>query len=160
MKQLLSALAYMHSLNIIHRDIKLDNVVFLPSGEHSISIKIIDFGTAVQTTHKVVHNFPIAGTLSYLAPEVLGEVLTEKSDIWSSAVLMYILLTGASPFKSKNEQETKRNILKKVLKYNEKPLKDISDEAKDLLKLMFNRNIHDRISAIDALQHRWLNIPS
>jgi calcium-dependent protein kinase len=118
MKQLLSALAYMHSLNIIHRDIKLDNVVFLPSGEQSISIKIIDFGTAVQTADKVVHNFPIAGTLSYLAPEVLGEVLAEKSDIWSSAVLMYILLTGASPFKSKNEQETKRNILKKVLKYN------------------------------------------
>lgn len=100
-KQLLSALAYMHSLNIIHRDIKLDNIVFLPSEEQCIAIKIIDFGTAVQTQHKVVHNYPIAGTLSYLAPEVLGEVLTEKSDVWSSAVLMYILLTGASPFKGK-----------------------------------------------------------
>jgi serine/threonine protein kinase len=101
MKQLLSALAYMHSLGMIHRDIKLDNIVFL-SGEESVSIKIIDFGTAVQTAHKIIHNYPIAGTLSYLAPEVLTETLTEKSDIWSSAVLMYILLTGASPFKGKN----------------------------------------------------------
>lgn len=102
MKQLLSALAYMHSLAMIHRDIKLDNIVFLPSGEECVSIKIIDFGTAVQTPHKIIHNYPIAGTLSYLAPEVLTETLTEKSDIWSSAVLMYILLTGASPFKGKN----------------------------------------------------------
>lgn len=102
MKQLLSALAYMHSLGIIHRDIKLDNIVFLPSEAECFFIKIIDFGTAVQTPHKLIHNYPIAGTLSYLAPEVLTEILTEKSDIWSSAVLMYILLTGASPFKGKN----------------------------------------------------------
>ncbi len=72
MKQLLGALAYMHSLNMIHRDIKLDNIVFLPCGEECISIKIIDFGTAVQTRHKLVNNYPIAGTLSYLAPEVIG----------------------------------------------------------------------------------------
>jgi calcium-dependent protein kinase len=101
-KQLMSALAYMHSLNIIHRDIKLDNIVFVARSEDCIAIKIIDFGTAVQTKHKLIHNYPIAGTLSYLAPEVLSEVLTEKSDVWSSAVLLYILLTGVAPFKGKD----------------------------------------------------------
>lgn len=58
----------MHSLNIIHRDIKLDNIVFLAGREGLIDIKIIDFGTTVQAKYKVVHNYPIAGTLSYLAP--------------------------------------------------------------------------------------------
>jgi calcium-dependent protein kinase len=122
MKQLLSALSYMHSLNIIHRDIKLDNIVFLSKSEDCISIKIIDFGTAVQTPHKIVQNYPIAGTLSYLAPEVLKETLTEKSDIWSSGVLMYILLTGVSPFKGKNEKETKANIFKKIIDIDAPPL--------------------------------------
>lgn len=138
----------MHSLNIIHRDIKLDNIVFLTAEQERISIKIIDFGTAVQTQHKIIRNYPIAGTLSYLAPEVLAETLTEKSDVWSSAVLMYILLTGASPFKGKNEAETKRNILNKTIKYNEPPLKEVSEEAKDLLRRMLNRSINERITAI------------
>jgi calcium-dependent protein kinase len=106
MKQLLRALSYMHSLNIVHRDIKLENIVFLHSADLSqayIPIKIIDFGSAVKMQYKVVQNYPVAGTLTHLAPEVMKGILTEKSDVWSSAVLMYILLTGVSPFKGNTE---------------------------------------------------------
>jgi len=67
-----------------------------------VSIKIIDFGTAVQYKEYITYNYPIAGTLSYLAPEVTKEILVDKSDIWSAGVLMMILLTGFSPFKGKN----------------------------------------------------------
>ena len=72
MKQLFSALSYLHSLNIIHRDIKLDNMVFLENADEisdeNFTIKIIDFGTAVQCKQKITKHYPIAGTLSYLAP--------------------------------------------------------------------------------------------
>lgn len=71
MKQIFRALSYMHSLNIVHRDLKLENIVFLNTKENEsnfIPIKIIDFGTAVKSQYKVVQNYPIAGTLSYIAP--------------------------------------------------------------------------------------------
>ncbi len=112
-KQLLRALSYMHSLGIIHRDIKLENIVFLNNVNYKeayVPIKIIDFGTAVKTTQKITQNYPISGTLSYLPPEVMKGILVDKSDIWSSGVLMYILLTGISPFRGRNEVETRRNI--------------------------------------------------
>jgi calcium-dependent protein kinase len=103
MRQLLRALSYLHSLRIIHRDIKLENIVFLKADDTDcIPIKIIDFGAAVKSEFRVVQNCPIAGTLTYLAPEVMKGVLTDKSDLWSTGVLMYLLLTGVSPFKGKN----------------------------------------------------------
>ena len=80
MKQLFRALAYMHSLNIVHRDIKLENIVFLKETvefqEEYIPIKIIDFGTAVHSPFKIAQGYPISGTLSYIAPEVLKGTLT------------------------------------------------------------------------------------
>lgn len=125
MRQLMSALAYMHSLDIIHRDIKLDNIVFLPTQDR-IAIKLIDFGTAVHAPRRPITGFPVAGTLSYLAPEAIGELLSEKSDVWSSGVLLHILLTGVSPFKGRHEGETRRNILKGALRFDKPPLCQIS----------------------------------
>ena len=61
-------------------------------------IKIIDFGTAIKMKYKYEHHHSIAGTISYMAPEVFKGILTEKSDIWSTAVLMIRLLTGINPF--------------------------------------------------------------
>ena len=160
LKQLLGALAYMHSLNIVHRDIKLDNMVFLNKvdtleGDQFIPVKIIDFGTAVHCRHRSVHGYPITGTLSYLAPEVINKTLTAKSDIWSSAVLMHILLTGVSPFKDRNQSATKHNIVNKKLNFHQSPLNKLSKEAKELMEMMFQRNYKERISAKDALQHQW-----
>lgn len=103
MKQLLGSLSYLHSLEIVHRDIKIDNLVFLNevTTENILDympVKIIDFGTSVKMKFKIQNSYPMAGTISYMAPEVLKGVLTEKSDIWSSAIVMIRLLTGKNPF--------------------------------------------------------------
>jgi serine/threonine protein kinase len=87
----------------------------------------------VQSTYKIVQGYPMAGTLSYLAPEVMKNILSEKSDIWSSGVLLYILLTGVSPFRGSNESQTKDNINFKALNFSSAPLNCASNEAKDLL---------------------------
>jgi calcium-dependent protein kinase len=117
MKQVFLALSYLHSLNVIHRDIKLENIVFLTAAGQAdkdcIPIRLIDFGAAVKSQYRVVQNYPVAGTLSYLAPEAIRGVLCDKSDLWSSGVLLHILLTGVPPFKGRDELETKANISSK-----------------------------------------------
>jgi calcium-dependent protein kinase len=105
MQQLLSALAYLHQLNIVHRDIKLDNIVFLnvDDPKHSnYHIKIIDFGTA---TKKSQCKNKIAGTRYYMAPEVFKGILHEKSDVWSCGVFLFLFFTGKFPFKGKSQAE-------------------------------------------------------
>lgn len=84
-------------------------------------------------------------------------VLTYKSDMWSTGVFMYLLLTGISPFKGKNEAETKEFILNKELNYNSYPLSFLSSDAKDLLRKLLDRNMYKRISANEALTHPWLS---
>jgi calcium-dependent protein kinase len=105
----------------------------------------------------VVQKYPIAGTLTYLAPEAMKGVLTNKSDMWSTGVLMHLLLTGVSPFKGKNEAETKQFVLNKELNYNAYPLSHLSECAKDLLRKLLDRSIYKRISANQALAHPWLS---
>jgi serine/threonine protein kinase len=98
MKQLLSALAYLHSMNIVHRDIKLDNIVALSEDSDGfISIKIIDFGTATKVSAFRTKG-KICGTRSYMAPEVFQGKVNVKSDVWSSGVFLYLLFMGKFPF--------------------------------------------------------------
>jgi calcium-dependent protein kinase len=107
MKQLLSALVYLHDNYIVHLDIKLENIVFLEKCQNEddkIYIKLIDFGCAKTFTPFKKKKAKISGTLSYIAPECLQGYYSEKCDIWSSGVLLYILLSGVSPFKGKDSK--------------------------------------------------------
>lgn len=99
MKQLFSALAYLHSMKIVHRDIKLDNIVILSNDDSSglYSIKIIDFGTATKVS-SFRTQAKICGTRSYMAPEVFQGKINVKSDVWSSGVFLYLLFMGKFPF--------------------------------------------------------------
>ena len=99
MKQILQGVNYLHSQYIVHRDLKPENTMLIskPNSVKQYSLKIIDFGTAIQIRPgQKINKF--IGTSYYIAPEVLAENYNEKCDVWSCGVIMYILLCGYPPF--------------------------------------------------------------
>ena len=96
MKQLTTALCYLHQNRIAHRDIKPEN--FLLKEENNIeSIKLIDFGLSKDFGMQSMMSTPM-GSLYYVAPEVFEGHYTAKCDMWSLGVLLYALLSGKVPF--------------------------------------------------------------
>lgn len=104
--QLLQALVYLHRRGIIHRDLKPDNVLVTAEGQ----VKVLDFGLAVANARRGLEQY--AGTLRYMAPEVLyGEPPQPASDLYSVGVMAYELLTGHHPFTGNTAQELLNSIL-------------------------------------------------
>ncbi len=108
-KQVLTIVNYLHQKNIIHRDLKLENVMIqsMPTKDEPDApwyIKLIDFGTAMR--FKKGQRFKQAfGTSYYIAPEVLNGNYNEKCDIWCVGVILYFLLSGRPPFIGEDDLE-------------------------------------------------------
>ena len=102
-KQLLQAIAYCHGQNIAHRDLKPENVLI--DIKNRGIIKVIDFGTShhYDSSNHTMHQ--LYGTPYYIAPEVLSGNYTEKCDIWSIGVIVYIMLCGKPPFTGSSEDD-------------------------------------------------------
>ncbi len=101
--QIVSAIKYIQDLGIIHRDLKLENILF-ESEEEDSNVKIADFGlSALQGPYQEVTD--VLGTLHYAAPEIIARKPYDYSvDIWSLGVILYVLVTGCYPFDSINCQ--------------------------------------------------------
>ena len=117
--QIADALAHAHSRGVIHRDLKTPNVVVTPDGR----AKVLDFGLArripsdiastVTRSSDAVASGNLAGTLSYMAPEVLlGQQGDERSDIWALGVMLFEMATGDMPFKGRNDFDLTAAILR------------------------------------------------
>jgi calcium-dependent protein kinase len=121
-KQIMLGINYCHSQGIAHRDLKLENILFLSKNKNS-TVKIIDFGLSHITKKKLVQyitgknfeNFAmesIVGTPQYISPEVLQGKYNQKCDIWSAGVILYAMLGGHFPFKGVTHNEIYKNIQK------------------------------------------------
>lgn len=156
-KQLISAIAYCHKESICHRDLKPENLLLVNKNDDS-PVKIIDFGLSnifkdksgsdIKMTTKV-------GTAYYVSPEVLSGNYDEKCDIWSSGVILYILLCGDPPFNGPNDNEIYRKIKQKKFAYTNPIWKNISDQAKDLINLMLS-DPSTRPTAEQVYQSSWV----
>ena len=148
---------YEEELNNQQNSSKENNNLIMQFNEtKNFELKLIDFGASKIFT-KYKRNFEdTVGTLYYCSPEVLKNNYDFKCDIWSCGVTMYILLTGDIPFKGNNEEEIMKSILNDRLDFeNNIKLKNISDDAKDLIKKCFIYNSNKRISAKEALNHNF-----
>ena len=154
MKQVFSAINYCHSRNIVHRDLKPENLLLDSDGENP-KIKIIDFGTSqtFDPSKKMTQKF---GTPYYIAPEVLKRDYTEKCDLWSCGVILYILLCGYPPFNGANDKQIIEAVLKGKFTLDEPEWDGITNEAKDLVRKLLTYEQDKRTSAADALQHPWI----
>lgn len=115
MKQIFSAVKYMHEKRIVHRDLKPENIVLefknmKGSKCDAPPIKIIDFGTAVKLEKNYLTDK--VGSPYYVAPDVLDHKYNEKCDLWSCGVILYTLLSGSPPFKGRTQQEIFESIKK------------------------------------------------
>ena len=153
--QILSAVNFCHKMKILHRDLKPENILITGRNEDNYPhIKICDFG-ASKIFEKGVFNKRRIGSSYYIAPEVLRKQYTEKCDLWSCGVILYILLAGKPPFGGKNDQEVIKNVLKGVYDLNGIEFDRISDNAIDLIRKLLVVNVNDRITAEQALNHQW-----
>ena len=157
-KSILQGIAYCHSLGIIHRDIKPENILIPSGGGVNIDytlLKIIDFGASVlmKGGKKITFRF---GTPYYIAPEVLKQSYNEKCDIWSTGVILYLLLVGSPPFDGDNDSEIWKKIINDEIDYSNPNMKSLSPEAIDLLQKILVKNPDKRLSASEALEHIWI----
>ncbi|XP_065854373.1 phosphoenolpyruvate carboxylase kinase 2-like [Euphorbia lathyris] len=151
-KQLLSAISHCHRFNIVHRDIKPDNILFDSRGR----VKLADFGSADWLSEERTMN-SVVGTPYYVAPEVvMGREYNEKADVWSAGVVLYVMLAGIPPFYGETVEEIFEAVIRGNLRFPPRIFRSISPAAKDLLRKMICRDSSRRFSAEQALRHPWI----
>lgn len=154
--QMLSAVAFLHSRHICHRDLKLENWV-LESGKDVWSpLKLIDFGLSTHFTPGQRLS-RVVGSSYYVAPEVLKKAYSEACDLWSLGVIVYMLLSGAPPFYGKNDEAIKASIVQGDYTFPNELFRDVSDEAMAFVSTLLSYNIEYRYTAEQALTHPWLS---
>jgi calcium-dependent protein kinase len=160
MKQIFSAVAYLHSKDILHGDLKLENILIDSSPYNSsnleedfFDIKLIDFGCS--RFFSMRNQSGVIGTNIYFSPEILDNNFDESSDIWACGVIMYMLLSGVPPFYGSTDEEIFSRIKKCQYDFSPEQFKSVSQNAKDLINDLLNINSKNRPPARKILTHIW-----
>ena len=148
-RQVVYGLAHIHSRNVLHRDIKLDNILLDSEG----GVKICDFGVSkIVDKHKVINDQ--CGTPAYIAPEIITNIGYKGFyvDHWSLGILLYAMLCGTVPFKASNMTELHELIKEGTFTY---PI-ELSEDAKSLINGLLKLAPKERLSIPEILAHPWL----
>lgn len=161
-QQLISGVSYCHSMQICHRDLKLENTLL--DGSSAPRLKICDFGYSKSS---VLHSQPksTVGTPAYIAPEVLSrkEYDGKIADVWSCGVTLYVMLVGAYPFEDPDDPRNFRKTIDRILSvhYSIPDYVRVSKECKHLLSQIFVAGPEKRITIPEIKKHPWFlkNLP-
>ena len=148
--KLTHAISHCHSRNIVHRDLKAENVLFETKSVNKNDVKIIDFGLARKKGSHNMHS--IVGTPCYVAPEVLDGTYDKKCDMWALGVLTYVMLYGKYPFDDENKRVLFDKIKNQEPKYNTSL---ISSEALNVIQTLLIKDPTKRPDANTLLDHPW-----
>lgn len=160
-RQVLEAVAYLHSLNIVHRNLKLENLMYYRESNHN-KVVLRDFYLSRFENGSITEP---CGTPEYLAPEVVARHRYGRPvDCWAVGVIMYILLSGNPPFYDETEEENtdmhNRIIFCRIVggefEFDSPYWDDISPAAKELVCRFMEVDQMLRITAQDALTHEWI----
>ncbi len=154
MQKLLSAINYCHQNQIVHRDIRPENIIV----DTKLDIKLIEWGTARRFERSKLMSVVKNIGPYYLSPEVISGVYDEKCDIWSLGVILYILLCGYPPFNGSTKEQIIQTIQAGVYDFPENEWEDVSDEAKSLVKAMLTYDSEQRPSAADCISYPFFQI--
>ncbi|XP_037379641.1 serine/threonine-protein kinase 17B isoform X2 [Talpa occidentalis] len=154
-KQILEGVCYLHQNNIVHLDLKPQNILLsstYPLGD----IKIVDFGMS-RKIGNACELREIMGTPEYLAPEILNyDPITTATDMWNVGVIAYMLLTHTSPFVGEDNQETYLNISQVKVDYSEETFSSVSQLATDFIQSLLVKNPEFQVKWRESLYERSL----
>ncbi|XP_050099309.1 twitchin isoform X9 [Anopheles aquasalis] len=155
MKQICEAVKYMHEKNIIHLDIKPENVMC--QTRNTNQVKLIDFGLATKLNPNEMVKIS-TGTAEFAAPEIVErEPVGFYTDMWAVGVLAYVLVSGLSPFAGETDIDTLKNIKQGTWEFDEVAFRDVSEECKDFIRRLLIKNKEKRMTAHECLSHVWLS---
>ncbi|KAH9599339.1 Protein kinase domain [Trypanosoma melophagium] len=156
MLQALAAIQYMHDQFVIHRDLKLGNMMM----DADMNVKIGDFGLAAELQYEGERKRTICGTPNYIAPEIIDgahEGHSYEVDIWSLGVILYTLLVGEPPFQTSDVKATYRRI--KQCRYEFPPRVEIPDSGKELIHRILQSRPDHRPTLIEIRSHPFFRSP-
>ncbi|CAK6958063.1 LOW QUALITY PROTEIN: obscurin [Scomber scombrus] len=153
-QQILEGVGHIHSMNILHLDIKPENIlmVYPPRDE----IKICDFGFC-QEIDTSRHQYSMFGTPEFVAPEIVHqEPVTAATDIWSVGVITYLCLVCRCPFVGETDRATLLRVGEGTLNWEAPDVMYRSPEAQDFLRMLLQPDPEKRPSAFECLSHQWI----
>ena len=155
-RKLSSAVYYLHSFGIIHRDVKPENILMTDNTENA-DIRLLDFGLSkiVRSGEKCTEPY---GTLSYVSPEVLQDIpYDERCDLWSIGVITYLLLSGVLPFDDENNiKEIARKTVYEKTPFYPTLFQDVSKEAIDFVDKLLQKDPDKRMKMTELFVHPWM----
>jgi len=164
--EIIKALNYIHERQIIHLDLKPQNIM-MKNRRDEFKIKLIDFGLAKRLQHGAKVKTGFVGTVGFMPPEVANcqyggnerDYATTASDLFSLGVVAYMLVSGGlEPFWDGNDVRAIKNTLKKDVSFNHSEFHGVSVEAKDFIKKLLEKKQDRRLTGKQCLGHSWLRV--
>lgn len=160
-RQILEGIRYLHSKDIVHRDLKLSNILF--DGQNCV--KIIDFGLSIRCKRDEYLE-QMVGTNSFVSPEIIMGSYDRRCDIWALGCIVFIMFFGFNPFNTTSKR-TIESVNTNILKgFRNETLRgygaffpinvEISDLGKNFIASLLT-DVTTRLTPDEALQHPWLN---